>query len=295
MNIVFIGCVEFSAATLRHVLDARLGTVVGVVTRRASPFNADFVSLEGAASSAGIPSFVAEGNDQAAMAEWIAARHPDVIFCFGWSYLLKPGILGLARLGVVGYHPAALPQNRGRHPITWALALGLGRTASTFFFMDDGADSGDILSQRFLEILPSDDAGTLYRRLIAVSLLQLNEFTAQLASGHFPRTPQDHSQANVWRKRGKRDGEVDWRMSAQSIHNLVRALGRPYVGAHCLWAGNEIKIWRTRPADGRGFENCEPGKVLGHDRSAPIVKCGQDAIVVDEHEFPALPAVGSYL
>ena len=79
---------------------------------------------------------------------WISNLAPDVIFCFGWSGLLKKELLQIPPMGVIGYHPTALPKNRGRHPITWALNLGLKETASTFFFMDDGIDSGDILSQK---------------------------------------------------------------------------------------------------------------------------------------------------
>jgi methionyl-tRNA formyltransferase len=202
--------------------------------------------------------------------------------------------LALAPLGVIGYHPAALPQNRGRHPIVWTLALGLRETASTFFFMDERADAGDLLSQRRLEISPDDDAGDLYRKLTALALAQLSAFVPQLARGGYPRTPQDHSQANTWRKRTKADGQVDWRMSAGGIHNLVRALARPYVGAHCLWEGREIKIWKTALED-TAPDNCEPGKVLAHDGGAPIIKCGAGALRLLQHEFPALPPIGGYL
>ena len=69
-------------------------------------------------------------------------------------------ILDLAPLGIIGFHPAALPRNRGRHPIVWALVLGLEETASTFFFMDKGADTGDILSQEKIKT----DAGPSGRR-----------------------------------------------------------------------------------------------------------------------------------
>ena len=85
-------------------------------------------------------------------------------------------MLTLPSLGLVGYHPALLPQNRGRHPIIWALALGLEETGSTFFFMDEGADTGDILSQRRVPITPEDDAGTLYDKLTTTALDQINAF-----------------------------------------------------------------------------------------------------------------------
>ena len=74
---------------------------------------------------------------------WISDLAPDVIFCFGWSQLFKKKLLNIASLGVIGFHPALLPANRGRHPLIWSLILGLKETGSSFFFMDEGADSGD--------------------------------------------------------------------------------------------------------------------------------------------------------
>jgi methionyl-tRNA formyltransferase len=74
-------------------------------------------------------------------------------FCLGWSNLLKAEILKAAPLGVIGFHPAALPANRGRHPLIWALGLGLDETATTFFFMDKGADRGiSFLSCAFISM-----------------------------------------------------------------------------------------------------------------------------------------------
>lgn len=295
MKVVFIGCVEFSAAVLRHLLADGACAIAGVVTRRQSAFNADFRSLEGIAREAGLPCYLAEGNDQEEMAAWIADRAPDVLYCFGWSYLLRERILGIPRLGVVGYHPAALPRNRGRHPIIWALALGLRETASTFFFMDSGADSGDILDQEPVAIGEDEDAGALYGRLTATALRQVSRFTRRLADGTAEPRRQDHSLANTWRKRGRPDGQIDWRMPARGIHNLVRALARPYPGAHCLRDGAEVKVWRTRPLPSEGLENLEPGKVLRSAPSGIVVKCGEGAIELVEHGFADLPPEGSYL
>jgi len=154
MRLVFIGCVHSSFSTFSHLLSLNIEglEIVGVVTRDSSSFNADFSSLAPLAADYSIPCFVAKKNDQIEMSDWLKSKCPDVIYCFGWSNLIEKPILDLPQIGVIGYHPAALPKNRGRHPIIWALALGLTQTASTFFFMDEGADSGDILNQKFLSI-----------------------------------------------------------------------------------------------------------------------------------------------
>jgi methionyl-tRNA formyltransferase len=295
MKIVFIGCVVFSHTILKHLLNSVPDAdIVGVVTRNKSSFNADFQSLEDIALASRIPLLIAEGNDQVDIVGWIKELEPDIVYCFGWSYLLGSQLLDVPRLGVVGYHPAALPQNRGRHPIIWALALGLLETASTFFFMVEDADAGDIISQKFVSIDPDAAAADLYNKLTTVAMTQVGEFTRLLAAKDYSRIQQDHSKANYWRKRNKSDGQIDWRMSAKSIHNLVRALAQPYPGAHCLNNGNEIKIWRTELVCGH-FQNIEPGKVIEVVGQEILVKCGEDVLKLVNHEFTNLPQEGSYL
>ena len=298
MRIVFIGCVQLSFMALNHLLAIENPNVeiVGVVTKGNSSFNTDFISLVPLAKKNNISYFIAEGNEQSAMLNWLKSISPDVIYCFGWSYLLKEPILRLPRLGVVGYHPASLPQNRGRHPIIWALALGLSKIDSTFFFMDEGADSGDILNQQSLSILDSDDAGTLYQKLIDTACQQISEFTPQLIAGNFKRVVQDHSEANYWRKRHKPDGEIDWRMAAKCIHNLVRALTRPYAGAHFIYNGEEHKVWKTElVSEGSELMNIEPGKILEVKGTAITVKCGEGLLRLVEHNCDGVLKSGDYL
>jgi methionyl-tRNA formyltransferase len=295
VKIVFIGSVEFSRNALQQVVTSPDAEVIGIITKRESSFNADFCSLEGIAGQYDIPCLSLEVYSSEQMVEWISSKKPDVVYCFGWSNLLPKEVLTIPPLGVVGYHPAALPQNRGRHPIIWTLALGLQTTASTFFFMDEGADSGDILSQVPVKVEPFDDAGTLYEKLAKVASVQILEFTKELSSGAYQRKPQDHSKANYWRKRGKRDGEIDWRMASTSIHNLVRALGRPYVGAHCRYKDKEVKIWKTEIVDDVGrFENIEPGTILEVNNGSILIKCGIGMIRVTDHEFDEIPGEGCY-
>lgn len=294
LKVVLIGCVEFSQSCLRHAMQLEHLRIVGVVTRRHSSFNSDFCTLEPIAAQYDIPIFIAQRNEQDEMVNWIEELKPDIIFCFGWSYLLNNRILKCARLGVVGYHPASLPRNRGRHPVIWTLALGLNTTASTFFFMDEGADSGDILDQRAVAVSRDDDARTLYDKLTKIALEQITDFSKKMDLGIIPRMQQNHTCANVWRKRSKLDGQIDWRMSAEGIYNLVRALTRPYPGAHFVWRGAEIKIWRCR-TEREVFRNLEPGKVIATDQNSFQVKCGDDSLWIVDHETPQLPEVGTYL
>ncbi len=293
MRIVFVGTVGFSLSALERLVNIG-AEIVGVCTLKESKFNSDHVDLSRISELHGIPWLYANDINSVEAIDWIKNKSPDVIFCFGWSKLLKQRLLGLAPLGVIGFHPSALPANRGRHPLIWALVLGLKKTASTFFFMDDCADSGSILSQCEIEISDDDDASSLYKKMTQVALDQIEEFIPSLILNTYQRQNQDESLANSWRKRGAVDGLIDWRMSAKSIHNLVRGLAKPYIGASFMIDGQEVKIWKTQlVCDTPG--NIEPGKVLKVENDKPIIKCGEDAICLLVTEPLFKPKIGSYL
>lgn len=293
MRIVFIGSVFFSEYMLKELIDVDAG-IVGVVTKQASKFNSDFCDLSSLCAKKDIPCTYTTDVNSAKTIEWIKALNPDVVFCFGWSNLIKKELLYLAPLGVVGFHPAALPANRGRHPLIWALALGLKETASTFFFMKEGADDGDILSQKKIVIDDDDDAAALYQKVIKTAKKQVRTFSKSLADGTFQRIKQDDSKANYWRKRGLADGVIRFSMNARTIYNLTRALAKPYIGASYFSGDREIKIWKTRPVENHD-DNIEYGKVLKVENGIITVKTPDSAIELIEHEFNPLPAKGDYL
>lgn len=179
MKIFFIGTVEFSKVILQKLIELNV-QVVGVCAKEKSEFNSDFADLRPLCEKNEIPFKYIDNVNSKDNYYWIKSFNPDIIFCFGWSNLLKKDILTLAPMGVLGFHPSKLPKNRGRHPLIWALVLGLKKSASTFFFMDEGIDSGRILSQKDFDILSTDDAQTLYHKLINIAFLQIEEFLPQL-------------------------------------------------------------------------------------------------------------------
>lgn len=296
MKIIFIGTVESSRHAFIKLIELNV-EVVGVITKRMSTFHSDFADLTEVCEKNNIPIYYAKDINQEECVRWVKDKKSDVLFCFGWSQLIKEPLLSLAPLGVIGFHPALLPKNRGRHPIIWALALGLDKTGSTFFFMDGGADSGDILSQVEISIEYSDNATTLYNKVTKSALKQIENFLPALIKNSYERVPQDHSKATYWRKRMYNDGLIDWRMPARGIYNLVRALSCPYVGAHAIYKSKECKIWSVSEVNGHHPNNIEPGKVIevNKEDNTFTVKCGIDSITVVEHELISPPEIGEYL
>lgn len=278
MRILFIGCVESSYRLLSKLLEEKKN-VVGVITKESSACNSDFVDISMLCRNSDIPFHYVKNVNDADSIAFIESTRADIGYCFGWSQLLNKELINIFPKGVIGFHPAALPNNRGRHPLIWALALGLKETASTFFMMNDRADEGAIISQRKVDITYEDDARTLYDKILNIAANQVVEFTDALENDTAAMIPQDMSQGNSWRKRGKTDGQIDWRMSSKSIYNLVRSLTKPYVGAYFVYIEQEYKVWRVQEIKLDRYENIEPGKVIGVYNDGTVdVKVGDGAI-----------------
>jgi methionyl-tRNA formyltransferase len=298
MKIGFIGCVRSSERALNTLLSLRDEgiQIVGVITKESSPVNSDHVDLGQICKAQTIPYIYEAKGEQRSSIQFMQDCNPDVIYCFGWSYLLNEAMLELAPMGAIGFHPAKLPNNRGRHPIIWSLVLGLECTASTFFRMDQGADSGPILSQREIPILASDNATTLYEKILDISQGQILNFTRELASGQAAFVEQDNLQSTYWRKRTRADGLIDWRMHAADIHCLIRALTDPYPGAEFVFNGEAIKVWESRLVDSLYPRNIEPGYVLKVEGLSILVKCsGEGALWLHKFGSSVVPQVGDYL
>lgn len=295
MKVGFIGCVDSSRAALKTLLGVDGLTVSAVVTREQSAVNSDFCDLTDLCYEHEIPVHIEDPKARAASVEFLESFDLEVIFCIGWSYLLDESMLAVPRIGVIGFHPASLPRNRGRHPIIWALALGLEETASTFFLMDAGADSGPIVNQVPISIEPDDNATSLYEKILGVSKIQLAKLGEDLVNGMVTLEEQDHSQATYWRKRKRKDGMIDFRMSAETIHNLVRALAPPYPGAEIIFGQEFIVVQKSMIASETYPLNIEPGKVLDRTCDALLVKtAGTKAIWLFDIECGDI-AIGDYL
>lgn len=277
MRIVFVGAVEFSRHCLEVTLDAG-GEVAAVLTiaPETNAFNADAADLVDVAQRRGVPVHQVRKINTPETVALVRSLAPDVMFVFGFSQLIGPDLLAIPRLGAIGVHPSLLPEGRGRHPLIWALVLGLERSGLSYFWMGEGADTGPLLWQKPFSITLEDDAASLYARIKTLAAEAIPEFLPQLADGTAPRRLQDESRATVWRKRGEADGEIVWVGPGRTAFNLVRALTRPYVGAHTFLGDRRLLVWRT--AEEACSEAAAPGTILAATDESLLVRTGDGAL-----------------
>ena len=279
MKILFIGSAKSSKFLLKKCFDLKLD-VVGVCAKKESN-NDDFCDLKKYFKLSDNLSIYAKDINSYKSYTWIKNKKPDYIFCFGWSQILKKKIIKLAKIMTIGFHPTELPKNRGKHPIIWSIILGLKKTASTFFVIkDEKVDVGKILSQKKFLIKKFDDSLSLYNKIIKISSSQLEDIVKKIQTGKSVEF-FTKGRSNYWRKRKIEDGIIDWRMSANSIYNLVRALSSPYTNAYFYFKNKKIKVLKAKIVKSKNFSNIahfEPGKIIKKEKFFFDVKCGEGVI-----------------
>ncbi|BCP53914.1 methionyl-tRNA formyltransferase [Kaistia sp. 32K] len=275
MNIAFIGAVEGSAIGLRALLDAGLAPgLVITLPPEAARRHSDYVDL-GPLAQAGGGALVhaVDINGPEALAA-LRAFETDLVLVIGWSQVCRDAFLSVARIGNVGFHPAALPHMRGRAVIPWTILLGKRETAATLFWLDAGVDSGPILLQQMITVRPDETARGLYDKQTEALARMLPEAVALVLKGEAPRVEQDHAKATYCARRTAEDGRIDWREPAEAVLRLIRAVGDPYPGAFTTADGQRLIVdAATRFADSHRFIGL-PGQVQSHTPSGFTVRCG---------------------
>lgn len=298
-RIVVVGAIRFSERCLRALLDCG-AVVAGAVTSdaRAARRHSDAASLEPIASEAGVPCVATADVNAPATLDWIRERRPDVLLAVGWSQLFAPPLLATSRLAV-GSHPTLLPEGRGRHPIIWSLANGLTRGGLTLFVLGGGADDGDVLLQEPFDINADDDAGSVYEKVCRLGERMMPDLLAEIHAGLPHRRSQDESCATYYRKRTEKDGEIDWSRSTVAVRNLVRALAKPYPGAHTyvLRAANPLRltIWKSSVVPSEAAASHGPGAVTMNATGTPVISTGDGRLALDSYDPPGALCDGDML
>ena len=283
MRIVFIGTGEIGVPTLQALLNSE-HEVVAVVTQPDKPVGREQriepppikKALIGRARLPGTPIFQpAKVKDQRAIDE-IRPLTPDVIVVVAYGQILPRDVLEIPRLACLNLHASLLPRWRGAAPIQAAIAAGDCETGITVMYMDESLDTGDILLQRNVDILPNDTGGSLHDRLAQIAPEALLESLRLLGVGKAPRIPQDHARATYAPKLKREHGQIDWSESAEAIERKIRAYN-PWPGAFMRVDGQNLKVFSASIVDLNG----KPGEVLRSEKDL-IVATGKGALSLAE-------------
>jgi methionyl-tRNA formyltransferase len=268
MRIVFIGTGEIGVSTLR-ALQKSEHELVAIVTQPDKPVGREQkiapppikAALAGSKMSILQPGKI---KDPQAI-EQIRALGPDAIVVIAYGQILPRAVLEIPKLTCLNLHASLLPRWRGAAPIQAAIATGDRETGITVMYMDEGLDTGDILLQHKIDVLPTDTGGSLHDRLAEIAPEALLESLRLLASGNAPRTPQDQTLATYAPKLNRESGRINWDESAKVIERKIRAYN-PWPGAFTEFNDRKLKIFSASVVDLRG----KPGEILRKDKEFVI-------------------------
>ena len=227
---------------LQALFDA--GIQVDLVITHADDPNENiwFASVVELCKQKNIPFLRPQANELNTLLPRLQALQPDYIFSFYYRYLIPTALLACARIAALNMHGSLLPKYRGRAPINWAILHGETETGATLHLMEATPDAGDIVGQQPVNIGTNDTATEVFARVSAAAVQVIQIALPQLLTGQLKRLPNPLEQGSYFGGRKPADGKVDWSQTAQSIHNLIRAVAPPYPGAFTTWQGQQMVL-----------------------------------------------------
>ena len=236
----------------------------------------------------GIPCITPANPNTPELENQVAGLGADFLFSFYYRHMLKAPLLQSAQRGAYNMHGSLLPHYRGRVPVNWAVLRGERETGATLHQMTVKPDDGPIVDQFAVPILPDDTAQEVFEKVTVAAELCLYRSLPKLIAGTAAHRLQDLSQGAYFGGRRAEDGRIDWQQNAHQIHNLVRAVTRPYPGAFSDFPEGRLVLWRTRVMDDASV-TAASGRLQWRDGRIEIYPAGGGVLQVLDAELSGAP------
>ncbi len=275
MNIVFMGTPDIAADSLKALISAG-HKISAVFTKPDKPVGRKQIitppPVKILAQENNIPVFQPETLRDGEAYKILKEINPEIIVVVAYGKLLPKEILELTKYGCINAHASLLPKYRGSSPIQWSIVCGEKKTGITVMQMDEGMDTGDIISRAELEIGEDETAEELFDRLSVLAGELLCSTIDSIENGTAVRTPQNEAEASYAPMIKKEMGEIDFNKTAAEIHNLVRGF-YSWPAAYTFIGGKRLKVYKTQVVSG----NAAPRTVLSSGKEL-VIACGENAI-----------------
>ena len=286
MRILFMGTPEFARDQLTALWenkDAHGWDIVGVLSQPDKPKGRGYklipTPVKEYAESIGLTVYQPTTLRDEAFAQLLAQLDPELIVVAAYGKILPRNVLDYPKYGCINVHGSHLPAYRGAAPIQRAIMDGLTVTGNTIQFMADGIDTGDMIAKDEVEIGENEDFGSLYDRMGKSGGKLLISVVEKIENGTASAEAQDDSLATYAPKIEKAECALDFSLSAQTLHNKIRALSPAPLGVAVLKNEKEtknIKIVSTVVVEKEGVHG-EVGKILSVDAKKGLIcaACGE--------------------
>jgi methionyl-tRNA formyltransferase len=277
MKIVFMGTPQAAVPSLERLIDAG-HDVVAVYTQPDRPSGRRYQIVESpvkkTAVELGIAVFQPTKIRIPETLQTFRSHAADVAVVAAYGRILPADYLSAFPHGAINVHFSLLPKYRGAAPVNWAIVNGESETGVTTMKMDEGLDTGDILLQRPTDIGPEETSAELMERLSHLGADLLLETLERLDS--IKPVSQDHEAATLAPIMSKKDGEIDWSMSAKEISCRIRGF-QPFPTAFTWAQGKRLTIWKASPEV--TSEASEPGSIVEAAGQTLRIGCGGGTVL----------------
>ena len=286
LRIVFMGTPEFAEFTLRRLVEEGYN-IIGVVTMPDKPMGRHGSVLQSSpvkkyAMEQGIPVLQPEKLKDPVFIEQLSALKANLQIVVAFR-MLPEIVWNMPRLGTFNLHGSLLPQYRGAAPINWAIINGDKETGVTTFFLKHEIDTGDIIHQERIPILPTDNAGTMHDKLMELGADLTVKTLQDILAGTVKSIPQSEIPASELRpapKIFKETCRIDWNQPTARVNDFIRGLS-PYPAAWTILhtssgEDQDFKIFSAEPVSCAPAQ--KPGTIMCDGRKSLCVATADGAL-----------------
>ncbi len=283
---MFAGTPDFAASVMTAILNGP-HNIIGCYTQPDRPAGRGrkltASPVKALAQEHDIPVYQPLNFKQAEDLEQLQALNADLMVVVAYGIILPKAVLETPRFGCINVHASLLPRWRGAAPIQRAIAEGDRETGVTIMQMDEGLDTGAMLSKVSTPISLSDTGGSLHDRLAELGAEACVASLNAINTGDIDAEPQDNDLANYAHKLSKEEGRIQWNLPSDQVHNLIRAFN-PWPVAHTEMDGKKVRLFDVELLDSSVVDTDTispqgtPGTILAANKQGLTVATGTGAI-----------------
>lgn len=282
MKIVYMGTPDFSVGALDALIEAG-HDIVMVVTQPDKPKGRgkeiQISPVKACALKHDLPVYQPVRIREPEAVEYMKSIDADIYVVAAFGQILPQEVLDIPKYGCVNIHASLLPKYRGAAPIQQSIIDGEEYTGVTIMQMDAGMDTGDILTQKKVEITDEETGGSLFDKLSKVGAELIVETLPMIERGEITPVKQDEELSSKCGRLSKEMGRINWNMSAKNISNLVRALN-PWPSCFTKIDGKTLKIWSAWATE--ELYSGQPGIIENVEKDFFEVNTGKGRLVCTE-------------
>ena len=290
MRIIYMGTPDFAVPALEELIKSK-HEVIAVITQPDKPKGrgkkVQYTPVKEVALENSIEVLQPIKVRESDFVDQLSRYKPDCIIVAAYGQILPKEILEMPTYGCINIHASLLPKLRGAAPIHWAIVDGEEETGITIMQMDEGLDTGDMISKVSTKI-DKKNVGQLHDELSLLGGDLLIKTLEEIEAGTAKKIKQDDSLSTYAKMLNKKTGIVNWTDDAMKIERLIRGLN-PWPTAFTTYGEQTLKIWEAEVVN--EDSKVSPGTILEVSKEGMKVATGKGMLVIKRLQFPNKKAV----